>query len=63
MPETTCVPGCSWKGRHVFPCDVSRRKTWVHAIKGEKTSLKAGHSYICENHFIADDYNTPYGQS
>ena len=44
MPETTCcVPGCSLKGRHVFPCDVSRRKTWVHAIKRRKTSMKAGH--------------------
>ena len=63
MPETTCcVPKCSRKGRDLFPSDISRRKMWVHAIKRGETKYGSWspktYSYICENHFIPDDYNS-----
>ena len=63
MPETTCcVPGCSRKGRHRFPKDILRRKTWVYAIKRGETKYESWSpktfSYICDNHFKTDDYHS-----
>lgn len=62
MPETTCVvPNCSKKGTHRFPKDKQHKDAWIHAIKRAKSKFEnwsppSKFSYVCKQHFRADDY-------
>jgi hypothetical protein len=63
MPEICCcVPGCSNRGRHAFPSDQTRRKSWIHAIRRGETRFQSwepsAHAVVCRSHFKESDYYT-----
>lgn len=57
---TQCsAPDCKNQGRHIFPKDPKRRKSWEKALR-IKNFKATKHSVLCSAHFKADDY---FGQS
>ncbi|CAK1585392.1 unnamed protein product [Parnassius mnemosyne] len=59
MPQCCAVPYCSSaKGGHRFPCDKSRLKKWIIAIR-RQNFIPSKHSVVCKDHFTSEDYTLP----